>query len=116
VVLKVGGSDASRQFKMLHDASVLLEHASLCIGEVDEAATDNVVAAPTLDSEWMFGTWKPPVGRDRVRLPLLSWSSLCDVHLSVVGTHPRFPNPHRCRSAHPLQRVVAPPICSQRSG
>jgi hypothetical protein len=37
VVLKVGGSDASRQFKMLHDADVIGKHQTLCIGVVEES-------------------------------------------------------------------------------
>jgi Cytochrome b5-like Heme/Steroid binding domain len=66
VVLKVGGSDASRQFKMLHDSSVLVEHAKLCIGVVDESVAVDDPVLPRSDSEWMFGTWKPPAGRERV--------------------------------------------------
>ena len=68
-MLKLAGGDATKQFLMLHERSVLSTHGHLKIGTIDDskaaaivAGEDDKASAP----DWMFGTWKPPLGTEKV--------------------------------------------------
>lgn len=74
-VLKYAGKDATRQFMMLHDRSVLIDHPGLCIGLLDESIAHSVAASPSgkgsETGEWVFGEWKPPAGAEKVQIKMI---------------------------------------------